>query len=140
GTVGWEAHRPVRFSADGKLVIFSGRKGLDVYDTAIWKPLPGVPGMPQDLTQYAPTKDDRFAVVGRQNGALELWDLTTITVRATLDKDCFARFIEFSPDQSRVAITSEPHLIRRAGNDVHLRVFDLSTAKLVHELRPFDVL
>ncbi len=129
----------LRFTPDGLFSTSSERDGLEIYNTATWQNLPAFPGLPNDIAQYAASGNGKWGVLETKDHTIELWDLAGKNARTELDKNRYCRLIRFSPDSTRVALATEPRPVPKDWPYGRIRVFDLASARLVHELWLGDV-
>ena len=127
------------FIDGGKYLLFeAGDFGMRVFDTSTWNEVGKPRSIRGDAISYYDTPDSRralFQVVDK----LFLKSGSSSTELLTLGEDTFEK-MSFSPDGTRVAVVTSGLL--RAGDNtwrhVRIRVWDASSARLVHELRPYE--
>ncbi len=136
------AMNAVSFTPDGKLLLAATnyQDRLFAYDVSSWRRLAEVPNAPPGARRYFQSASGALAVVGTREENLVLWDRAARRVRAALDADRLPLWVAFSPDESKVAV------VERLGGDCRenecetpIKVWDVRGARLLHELRPFEV-
>jgi WD40 repeat protein len=131
----------VSFTPDSKFLI-AYRYELFLYRVSDWKAVPQLPDVPQGIVRYFQSRDGKWAILGEADGKMLLWDLAAKKAKATLDTGHYPSFVEFSPDQTQVAVastTTPPRDYDKANGECRIRVWDVKTARLVCELKPYDL-
>lgn len=124
-----------RFTPDGRyLLVLSSIPGIRVYATETWQPVTSVAWVPAGAVAYYPSADWKHGVVAFPSGEIDLVEAATGRKVARIGLGEDLQSVSFSPDDSAVAVVT-------VGPDVHsfvthLRVWDVNTGKLVHELWP----
>jgi WD40 repeat protein len=141
-----------QFTADGRLLLFlcskpdSNGHGTTlprVYDTKTWEKLDRIPAYPENTLTCIEAPKGKRAVILLKGSVAALWDCERHRRYAKLDEDVQIRQVAFSPDESMVAMAT---LHERDGQDwpestsrgFHIRVWNMVTGDLVHELHPFE--
>ena len=91
----------------------------------------------QETLQYFPSVSGRRAVLMTKDHSLALWDVARRQEGTPLDDGLVVHRVAFSPDESLVAIATGPRT--HDGASPHrLRIWNVATEKLIHELRPYE--
>jgi hypothetical protein len=126
-----------RFTPDGRyLLLLSSVPDMRIYETATWRLLDQLPGVPVGAVAYYPSADWKYGVAVYTSGEVRLVESTSGRSVARIDLGDEMQSASFSPDCSRVAVVT-------VGPDdhnfaTHLRVWDSRTGSLVSELRPLE--
>jgi WD40 repeat protein len=138
-----------QFSADGRFLLFlrhrpDGHGHTDIlpraYDTKAWKEHDHLSGLPDDALMSIELPSGKRAVVILKGNVVTLWDLKQHRQYAKLDEDVLVRQVAYSPDEAMVAtatFSTRPDK-SRVVRPVRIRIWDMATGRMVHELRPFE--
>lgn len=125
------------FTLDGELLLVAGTSLL-VYRASSGERLPALPGAPIGTSRYVPSRNGKWAMIAREGGKVELWDVARRKLHVELDADGLMELAEFSPDQTRVAVATSsrpclPDCERR------IRVWEVKTGRLLRDFRAFEM-
>jgi WD40 repeat protein len=104
--------------------------GLQAVSRATWQKTKLPSFMPTNALGFFPSHSGKCAVFIDHNNDLLLWSSKQVRALSTLATNLTPRFVEFSPDESTVAVV----------DGARLRLWETSRGAFVHELRPFEQL
>jgi WD40 repeat protein len=123
------------FTPDGRfLLLLSNLPAIFIYETKTWQQVDRLPGLPSGAVAYYPSWDWKHGVVVSENGSVSLWNAIEHRTLASLDLDGELQRVSFSPDDSRLAVTSARQNEDQSST-FHLRVWDSNTGGLKRELK-----
>jgi WD40 repeat protein len=130
----------LNFTPDGRFLI-ARWDNVVTYRVSDWQRVPRLPDTPNRDVRYFPSRDGKWAVIGSEDGNVVLWDVAARKVKATLETGhTRSAGAEFSPDQTQVAVVTEGPMNSEYHDHKHrIRVWDVKTARLVCELKPYDI-
>jgi WD40 repeat protein len=127
----------VNFSADGNYLFVSNPQGITAFQVLDWR-IVKLPGLPEDTTALFPSANGKWLIIGRTNEVTVLRSTQRQVADTKLATDGALVLASFSPDHRRVAVVSS-YENRDVGAVYRIRVFDLPTGQLVHELSPNEM-
>jgi WD40 repeat protein len=124
-----------RFIADGKYVA-APRSGssLRFYDVQSWQSIDMLPEVPEGAVRFYPAPKTKRAIVQFKPGKVALWDTGKLHEVAVLSDDAQVHQVQFSPDESLVAID----LWGSNAGSSKFGIWNVTSGKLAHELHPFE--
>lgn len=129
-----EAH----FTPDGRyLLLLTTLPGMMIYETKVWQLVGSLPDLPADASLYYPSSDWKHGVAVYANGGVALWDAEARRQVSKIDAGGELSEVSFSPDESMVATTASQEN-KDQSTTFHLRVWNLSTGKMIEELLPAE--
>jgi len=133
GNSSYTFHSP-RFTPDGQYLLLENGHSLGVFSTKDWQRCDPPNYLPGGAFAYFPASQSKRAVIRTKSKAVALWDVDQRLEYATLDENAAVMAVAFSSDESLVAVATMGDNWRRGS----LRIWDVVTGKLIHELRPYE--
>lgn len=133
--------RPV-FTPDGRfLLLQTSEPRLRIYDTVRWSRQDSLADIPTGALAYFSARKRHHAVMLTRSARVVIWDTDGRREHARLDDEARIQAVAFSPDESQVAVATN-HRGPKDSADYwsiyRLRIWDVATGKLLHELHPYE--
>lgn len=125
------------FSPDGKQLFAAGFRKIVVLNSSSWKVEKEFSGHRAYVTDLSVSPDGKTLASTSEDATLRLWNLSDTTSRVLhREKEDPITGVAFSPDGSQLAVASGDDT--RPTRPGHVRLLDVGSGKVIHELTRHD--